>query len=68
MSAVSLYYYLQVFKQIYVANPPGNTVAQPCLPVSLITLCLLAALVVVLGCAPDLLLSTITDAIQRAGG
>jgi NADH-quinone oxidoreductase subunit N len=55
-SAISLYYYLQVLKQIYVAAPPDNA-PQISVPLATkIVLALLAAAVVVLGCAPDLLL------------
>lgn len=55
MSAVSLYYYLRVLKQAYVA-PAAEA---PPLRVALVTrlaLWVLAALVVLLGCAPGLLL------------
>ena len=55
-SAISLYYYLQVLKQIYVAAPPDNA-PQFSVPLATkIVLLLLAAAVVVLGCAPNLLL------------
>jgi NADH-quinone oxidoreductase subunit N len=66
MSAVSLYYYLQVLKQIYVADrPPG---AQPLkLPwVSQIVLLVLAALVILLGCAPGLLVGPLESCIRAA--
>ena len=56
MSAVSLYYYLKVLKQVYVVE--GAPQAEP-LQVSLVTrvtIWVLAALVVLLGCAPQLLL------------
>jgi NADH-quinone oxidoreductase subunit N len=64
MSAVSLYYYLQVLKQIYVADrPPGaGALKLPC--VSQIVLCLLAAAVILLGCAPRLLVDVLTAAIK----
>jgi NADH-quinone oxidoreductase subunit N len=56
MSAVSLYYYLQVLKRIYIADPPAD--AQPIrIPIILqIAICLIAFGVVVLGCAPNILL------------
>ena len=67
MSAVSLYYYLQVLKQIYVAEETkGNAVSPP----SLFTqgvVALLAASVVLLGCAPNLLVGRIVQAIKLAG-
>ncbi|MBI4661050.1 MAG: NADH-quinone oxidoreductase subunit N [Verrucomicrobia bacterium] len=67
MSAVSLYYYLQVLKQIYVAEAPASaSTARP----SLFTqgvVAVLAAAVVVLGCAPNLLLGRLLEAIKVAG-
>ena len=67
MSAVSLYYYLQVLKQIYIADPPAD--ARPVrLPVfSQIVLCLLALAVVVLGCAPNLFLGWLQEAMRAVG-
>ncbi len=56
MSAVSLYYYLQVLKQIYVAPAPPAAPEFSVPFASKVVLVLLAAAVVVLGCAPDLLL------------
>jgi NADH-quinone oxidoreductase subunit N len=56
MSAVSLYYYLQVLKQVYVAPPAAD---QPEMRTPVTTRVVLVALaigVVVLGCAPNLLL------------
>ena len=56
MSAVSLYYYLRVLKQVFVAD--GAAEGSP-INTSLVTrvvLWVLAALVVVLGCLPGLLL------------
>jgi NADH-quinone oxidoreductase subunit N len=61
MSAVSLYYYLQVLKQVYVAE--GAADADP-IHTSLVTrlvLWVLAGLVVLLGCAPGLLLNRIAS-------
>ena len=55
MSAVSLYYYLQVLKQIYVV--PAEESATD-VPVSLgmkVTIGVLALLVILLGCFPNLL-------------
>jgi NADH-quinone oxidoreductase subunit N len=55
MSAVSLYYYLKVLKSIYVADGPNASAIR----VSVLrqaVLCLIAVGVVLLGCAPDLLL------------
>ena len=66
LSAVSLYYYLQVLKQIYVAPAvEGATMQAPVL--SQVVLGVLAIAVVVLGCAPNLLLSRLVSALQIAG-
>jgi NADH-quinone oxidoreductase subunit N len=56
MSAVSLYYYLRVLKQIYVVAraPEASAVRIPF--VTRVTVWVLAGLVVILGCAPGLLL------------
>ena len=65
MSAVSLYYYLRVLKQIYIAEPvPGTgTLSTPTL--SRVALALLAIAVVLLGCAPNLLLGPLLGAMQH---
>ena len=67
MSAVSLYYYLQVLKQIYVAAPPPETAEVRTPLLSQAILALLALAVIVLGCAPDLLISAVISAIKVAG-
>jgi NADH-quinone oxidoreductase subunit N len=67
MSAVSLYYYLQVLKQIYVSDAPPGAVALPTPWISQIALAVLALAVVVLGCAPNLLLGHLTNAMRVAG-
>ncbi len=62
MSAVSLYYYLQVLKQIYVTAVPVDA---PVIQATVLTRAVIACLalgVVVLGCAPDLLLQRILKA------
>jgi NADH-quinone oxidoreductase subunit N len=56
MSAVSLYYYLKVLKYIYVTNPPNGTVTIRVSALRQVVLCLIALSVVLLGCAPNLLL------------
>jgi NADH-quinone oxidoreductase subunit N len=65
MSAISLYYYLRVLKQIYVAQPreTANTIQPP--KVMLLTLWIMAALIVAAGCMPDLLLRWIDLAIGK---
>jgi NADH-quinone oxidoreductase subunit N len=65
MSAVSLYYYLQVLKRIYVVEAPdGQPISVPLL--TQVVLGLTALGVVVLGCAPTLLLGWIDCAIRAA--
>jgi NADH-quinone oxidoreductase subunit N len=59
MSAVSLYYYLQVLKRIYVENPEPAVGPIRVPIVSQVVICLLAVAVLVLGCAPGLLLQYI---------
>lgn len=56
MSAVSLYYYLKVLKLIYVADPPAEKQLVRVPIFRQVVLCLIALGVVVLGCAPNLLL------------
>jgi NADH-quinone oxidoreductase subunit N len=61
LSAVSLYYYLQVLKQIYVSEP-----ADSAMPITINramqgAIVALAISVVVLGCAPDLLISKLSN-------
>jgi NADH-quinone oxidoreductase subunit N len=67
MSAVSLYYYLRVLKRVYVAPLAENTPAFRSPILSQIIALLLAALVILLGCAPNLLVKWIQAAIQTAG-
>ncbi|MSU57335.1 MAG: NADH-quinone oxidoreductase subunit N [Pedosphaera sp.] len=69
MSAVSLYYYLQVLKQIYVVEGTNATdIADANVPwVTQIALVVLALLVVALGVAPNLILESLLAAIQSVG-
>ena len=67
MSAVSLYYYLQVLKQIYIVEPGPDASTMPTPMVRQAALVLLALAVVVFGCAPNLLLGPLLNAIQLAG-
>ena len=55
MSAVSLYYYLQVLKRIYIADPPAGAGPIRTPLVSQVAICLIAFSVVLLGCAPNIL-------------
>jgi NADH-quinone oxidoreductase subunit N len=56
MSAVSFYYYLQVLKQAYVLDAAEGAPAIKVPALTLLALALLAALVILFGCAPDLLM------------
>jgi NADH-quinone oxidoreductase subunit N len=56
MSAVSLYYYLQVLKRIYIADLPPDAGPLHTPIVSQLAICLIAFSVVLLGCAPNILL------------
>lgn len=65
MSAVSLYYYLQVLKQIYVVETSESRLTHCGLGCSVAAV--LAIAVVVLGCAPDLLVKPLLEAIRSVG-
>lgn len=67
MSAVSLYYYLKVLKSVYVASPPDKAEEIQVPVLSQAVIVILAGAVVLLGCAPDLLLQRILDAIHASG-
>jgi NADH-quinone oxidoreductase subunit N len=67
MSAVSLYYYLQVLKQIYVAGPPERALAVKPGAVFQAAVLVLAVATVVLGCWPNLLVGRLASAIAAAG-
>jgi NADH-quinone oxidoreductase subunit N len=54
MSAVSLYYYLQVLKRVFVM-PATDEAPLKANPVTMVVLVFVALAVVVLGCLPDLL-------------
>lgn len=64
-SAISLYYYLQVLKHAYVAEPKSEQGPQPS-ATSLVMLSLLAVIIIILGCAPDLLLGHLAEALKTA--
>jgi NADH-quinone oxidoreductase subunit N len=65
MSAVSLYYYLQVLKRVYVmpaVDDPADRADKVAVhPVTMAVLLLIAAAVVVMGCLPALLQSWIAS-------
>jgi NADH-quinone oxidoreductase subunit N len=67
MSAVSLYYYLQVLKQVYVTEGLADAPAiQASVPFQA-AIALVALSVLLLGCAPQLLVGPLSVAIKAAG-
>jgi NADH-quinone oxidoreductase subunit N len=66
MSVVSFYYYLKVLKQAYVAEPMAGAEAIRVPLTTRIALWATAALVVILGCLPDLLMNRIAAALPSA--
>jgi NADH-quinone oxidoreductase subunit N len=66
MSVVSFYYYLKILKQAYVSEPvPGAGAIS--VPVAIrLALWATAALVVILGCLPDIMLNRISAAVASA--
>lgn len=66
MSAVSFFYYLQVLKRVYVAKPAEGAVAFEIPMLSRIVMIVLAAAVLLLGCAPQPLVRVFTQAIAAA--
>jgi NADH-quinone oxidoreductase subunit N len=66
MSVVSFYYYLKVLKQAYVAEPVAGAAAIRVPVTTRIALWATAALVVILGCLPDLLMNRIAAALPAA--
>ena len=67
MSAVSLYYYLRVLKRLYVTDTPAEAAPIRVPLFSQIVIGLLAAAVVLFGCAPHLLLDWIVAAAKASG-
>jgi NADH-quinone oxidoreductase subunit N len=67
MSAVSLFYYLRVLKSAFVADPPeeASDIRSPLL--MRVVVGLLAGGVVILGCAPDLILTQILKVVHASG-
>lgn len=63
MSAVSLFYYLRILKRVYGDSSPDAGPIQTS-PLTLAMVVVLAALVVLFGCAPNLLLQPILNAIH----
>src|SRR6185503_9914833 len=67
MSAVSLYYYLQVLKQIYVADVPAGAPELRAPILSQVVLSVLAGGVILFGCAPNLLVGVLQRCIADMG-
>lgn len=67
MSAVSLYYYLSVLKRVFVSDKPTEAPEIQSPALSKLVVGLLAAGVVLLGCAPDLILTQILNVIHASG-
>ena len=67
MSAVSLYYYLRVLKRVYVTPLAAESREFHSPILSQILLLVLAGAVVLLGCAPQLLLKWILAAVSASG-
>jgi NADH-quinone oxidoreductase subunit N len=67
MSVVSLYYYLQVLKRIYVVDAPANPLSGGMPAISQAVIALVALAVVVLGCLPGWFIERLADAIASTG-
>jgi NADH-quinone oxidoreductase subunit N len=65
MSVVSFYYYLKVLKQAYVSEPSAGATPVVVPATTRIAVWTTAALVVLLGCLPDLLLNRIATALYQ---
>jgi NADH:ubiquinone oxidoreductase subunit 2 (subunit N) len=64
MSVVSFYYYLKVLKQAYVFEPSAGAGTVAVSATTRIAVWATAALVLLLGCLPDLLLNRIATALR----
>lgn len=67
LSTVSLYYYLKVLKQIYVLPRLEIPERNPFSAVSQVVICLIAVCVILLGLAPEIILSPLEAATKAAG-
>jgi NADH-quinone oxidoreductase subunit N len=67
MSVVSLYYYLQILKQAWVAEPPAGTAPLGAPRAMKWTVAVLAGAVVLLGCLPNRALEILHHALKAAG-
>ncbi|MBS1822963.1 MAG: NADH-quinone oxidoreductase subunit N [Acidobacteria bacterium] len=66
MSTVSLYYYLQVLKRIYIAEPASETGPIQVPIARQVVLCAIALSILLLGCAPNLFLTWLRQPIRIA--
>ena len=66
MSTVSLYYYLQVLKRIYIAEPPSEASPIQVPIVNQLVLCAIALGILLLGCAPNFFLKWLHQPIRIA--
>lgn len=64
MSAVSLYYYLRVLKYAWVADDAGTAKPLRVSVLTRVTLWIIAGLVILLGCAPSLLVGPLSHVLQ----
>jgi NADH-quinone oxidoreductase subunit N len=67
LSAVSLYYYLQVLKQVFVAPVPSESTRFTTPPIQMVLVILLALAVIAMGCWPEWLVGKLTGAAALAG-
>jgi NADH-quinone oxidoreductase subunit N len=66
MSTVSLYYYLQILKRIYIAEPAHDASPIKTLAFSQFVLCVIAFGILLLGCIPNLFISWMQQADRMA--
>jgi NADH-quinone oxidoreductase subunit N len=67
-SAVSLYYYLQVLKRVYVMDVPAQPAPLATSKMTLAVILVLAVIVLALGCMPDLLLGQLQSLASPSFG
>jgi len=67
MSAVSLYYYLIVLKQVYVLEAPADSPRLQIAFLPVAAIIILALAVTLLGCFPELLINGLLASIQKRG-
>jgi len=65
MSAVSLFYYLVVLKQIFVVDPPEGAARISPRPTTCWVLSFLSLSIILLGCAPNWILDSVLRAVPQ---